>query len=158
MNKSQKHNVYFFLLFVGIFLTSCSENSFYDKSYSFENNTWKQTVKPVFKVEIKDTSKLYDFVLTIRTTTDYAFNNCWVYLNTTTPDKLKGREPFEIKITNPDGTWIGKNSGTIVENLLYFKRRKFPQKGIYYFKVEQAVIQEELENVLDVGLRILEAK
>lgn len=150
-------NIFAFFFLVGI-LTSCTENVFYEKSYSFKNNSWEQKVKPMFKVEILDTSKFYDFTITLRNTTDYSFNNCWLYLNTKTPTKIKAREPFEIKITNPDGTWIGNKSGTTVENLLHFNRRKFPMKGIYYFQLEQAVIQESLDQVLDIGIRITEAK
>lgn len=149
---------WFIIVFLVGILYSCSEEVFYEKSYSFPNNVWNLTVKPQFKVEIKDTSKLYDFTITLRNTTDYSFNNCWIYLNSTTPSKIKAREPFEIKITNPDGTWIGNKSGTIVENLLRFNRRKFPEKGIYYFQIEQAVIQENLNEVLDIGLRIEEVK
>lgn len=149
----------FSLLFLVIFaLYSCTESSFYEKAYSFKDNNWNEGVKPVFKVEIKDTSKFYDFTLTLRVTTDYAYSNCWMYLNTTAPNKVKGREPFEMKITNPDGTWVGNKTGTIVENLLLFKRRKFPLPGVYFFRVEQAVIQENLGEVLDVGLRIEEVK
>lgn len=144
-------------LLVLITFASCTEQVFYQKSYSFPENTWNLKIKPVFRVEIKDTSKRYDFGITLRTTTDYQFSNCWLYLNTRTPNKTKGREPFEIKITNLDGTWIGKKSGTIVENTLYFKQRKFPMKGTYIFELEQAVIQENLEEVLDIGIQIREA-
>ncbi len=161
MNKSLFHKFYIKIgvfLFCATFLLSCSEQSFYEKSYSFKGNTWGQKVKPMFKIEITDTSKYYDFILTLRTTTDYAYSNAWIYMNTLTPNKIKAREPFEIKITNPDGTWIGTKSGTIVENLLYFKRRKFPLKGVYYFQMEQAVVQENLNEVLDIGLRLLETK
>lgn len=146
------------ITFVLLLFVSCSENAFYTKSYSFENNTWNQKIKPLFKVTIEDTSKVYNFILTLRTTTDYEFSNCWIYLNSTTPNKEKAREPFEIKITNVDGSWIGTKSGTIVENNLFFKQRKFPQKGTYVFAIEQAVIQKELAEVLDIGLRIEEVK
>ena len=148
------------LLFIActLLLLACTDNVFYEKSYSFPKNAWNLKVKPMFKVDIQDTTKAYDFIITLRTTTDYAFNNCWLYLNTKTPNKIKAREPFEMKITNPDGTWIGKKSGTIVENTLQFKRRKFPIKGVYYFQLEQAVIQENLDEVLDVGIRIEEVK
>ncbi len=159
MNKSLKHSFFFLSFSILILLfTSCSETSFYEKSYSFQSNSWNQNVKPKFKVEITDTSKLYDFELTLRNSTDYSFNNCWIYLNTTAPSKIKAREAYEIKITHPDGTWIGTKSGTIVENVLFFKKRKFPQKGVYYFQIEQAVIQEKLDHVLDIGLRIKESK
>ena len=161
MSKNLSHKFFvkiLFLLFVGLFFVSCTDQSFYEKSYSFKRNTWNQKVKPMFKVEIKDTSVYYDFILTLRNTTDYAYSNAWIYLNTKMPNKIKGREPYRIDITNPDGTWIGTKSGTIVENLLYFKRRKFPIKGIYYFQIEQAVVQENLTEVLDIGLRILESE
>jgi gliding motility-associated lipoprotein GldH len=158
MNKNLKLSFIGVLSLFSLLLTGCNETSFYEKSYSFESNSWDQRVKPKFKVEILDTSKVYDFEFTLRNTTDYAFNNCWIYLNTTTPTKITAREAYEIKITNPDGTWIGTKSGTIVENVLFFKKRKFPHKGIYYFQVEQAVIQEKLDHVLDFGLRIKESK
>lgn len=148
-------NVYIVLV-LALVLASCTKQVFYEKSYSFPDNTWNLKVKPVFKVEIKDTSKFYDFTITLRTTTDYAFNNCWLYLNSKTPNKIRAREPFEIKITNEDGTWRGNKSGTIVENMLQFKRRKFNIPGTYYFKLEQAVIQEDLNEVLDVGIRMEE--
>ncbi len=150
-------NAFILLMFAALF-AGCTDPVFYEKSYSFPKNTWNLKVKPMFKVEITDTTKLYDFTITLRTTTDYSFNNCWIYLNTKTPNKIKAREPFELKITNSDGTWIGKKSGTIVENQLAFKRRRFPMKGVYFFELEQAVVQENLDEVLDVGIRIEEAK
>lgn len=147
-----------YLTLLVFLVQSCTEAVFYEKSYSFKNNAWDQRVKPAFKVVVTDTSKLYDFVITFRNTTDYEYSNCWIYLNTITPNKEKAREPFEIKITNPDGTWIGNKSGTVVENMLYFRQRKFPQKGSYYFRLEQGVIQESLDDVLDIGFRIEEVK
>jgi gliding motility-associated lipoprotein GldH len=151
-----KYKQLFLVFTLSLLIISCSDNVFYTKSYSFDDKTWNQSVKPLFKVTIKDTTKKYNFILTLRTTTDYEFSNCWIYLNSITPSKIKAREPFEIKTTNADGSWIGKKTGTIVEHTLFFKQRKFPQKGIYYFSVEQAVIQKNLNEVLDIGLRIEE--
>jgi gliding motility-associated lipoprotein GldH len=137
-------------------ILACTKNSYYEKSYSFEKNTWNLKVKPRFKVEIKDTSKIYVMSVTFRTSTDYPFSNVWMYLNTQDPSKKKERQPFEIKITNPDGTWIGRKSGTIVENMYHFQPFKFPKKGVYFFQLEQGVIQDELDEVLDVGIRLEE--
>lgn len=143
-------------LFLGlcIILFSCKEDSFYTKSYTFSNNTWEQDVKPVFKVDIQDTSILYDFVVTIRTTTDYAYNNLWVFLDTKPPHGQQVREPYEIKTTFPDGNWIGKKTGTIVEHELIFKRRKVPYKGVYCFTFEQAITQKTVDEVLDISMEV----
>lgn len=139
------------LIFV---LVSCSKAPYYEKVYSFDNNEWKQDQKSVFKVNIDDTSSTYLFVLTLRTTTDYDYSNTWLFWTSETPLKEKVREPFELKIANPDGSWIGKSSGTIVENQLTFAERKITVPGEYTFTIEQAVTEQKLKDVLDIGLSI----
>jgi len=146
------------MLSVAGVLFSCEKMLLYEKSYAFDDHAWSQQTKPIFRFQIDDISKEYDFLLTIRTTTDYKYNNLWVYLNTKTPDGKSSREPFEIKIANPDGSWIGKKTGSIVENTLYFKRRKMPIKGTYIFQLEQGVTQSRIDQILDVGLLIQDAK
>lgn len=146
------------ILLAVLLITGCAEQPFYEKSYSFKGNQWTQDVKPSFKVEIQDTTKEYDFTLTLRTTTDYAFSNVWIYLNSKTPDGQTAREPFEMYITQPDGSWAGIKTGTVVENHLIFKRRKLPKAGTYYFSLEQGITLESLGEVLDVGLKIDTAK
>jgi gliding motility-associated lipoprotein GldH len=145
-------------LILTLLLVSCGEQPMFEKSYSFKSNSWSQKVKPAFKIAIDDTTKAYDFTITFRVTTDYAYNNVWFYLNTKTPDGITAREPFEIKITNPDGTWAGVKTGTVVETNLNFNRRKLPKKGNYYFTLEQGVTMDKLDEVLDIGLKVEEAK
>lgn len=151
-------NRLFPLFLIALFFVSCEKAPTYEKSYTFKNKVWDQKVKPRFTVDIKNIETEYDFILTLRTTTDYKFSNMWIYWNTTTPDGQKAREPFEIKITNPDGSWIGKKTGTIVENSLYFKRRKMPLKGKYTFVLEQGITSSKLDNILDVGLLVQEVE
>lgn len=144
------------LLVVG--LSACDTKPYYDKTYAFEDKSWNQRLKPAFIVPIEDTNQFYDFVVSIRTTTDYKFSNLWIYLNTTTPNKEQGRDPFQIKVANDDGTWTGSKTGTIVENQLLFKRRKFPEKGSYKFTIEHAITEETVNEILDIGLRVIPVK
>ena len=141
-----------------VFLCSCGETPLYTKSYSFKNNSWEQNVKPVFKVQIPDTTSFYTIQITIRTTTDYAYNNLWFFIHSRTPKGQVGREPIEMKIANPDGSWIGKSSGTIVENQLTFAERKITIPGEYIFTIEQAVTEQKLKDVLDIGLSVYKEK
>ena len=143
---------------LGLALSACQDAAVFEKVYAFENEVWDLKVKPTFKVEIKDLEKEYDFILTLRTTTDYEYSNLWIFLNTTTPSGKIGREPFEIKTTLEDGSWAGKKTGTVVEFPLYFKRRKFPEKGTYTFMLEQAITKSSVNEVLDIGLRLEEVK
>lgn len=139
-------------------LISCSEAPYYEKVYSFDNNEWKQDQKSVFRVHIDDTSSVYRFVLTLRTTTEYKYSNAWLFWKSKTPMQEEVREPFEMKITHPDGSWIGKSSGTVVENQLTFAERKIAVSGEYVFTIEQAVTESVLDNVLDIGLSVYKEK
>ena len=142
----------FFLL--GLLLASCTKEAVYTKAYRFKNEQWKQAVKPQFEVDIQDTTQLYDFIFTLRSTTDYAYNNLWIFLRTTPPTGKSVREPYEIKMADPNGNWIGKKSGTIVEHQLIFKRRKVPFKGKYKFELEQAITEKRVDEVLDISLEV----
>jgi gliding motility-associated lipoprotein GldH len=153
-----KRRIFIVFIILGSFFTSCGEQPYYEKVYSFDNNVWSQKVKPRFEVDIKDISKPYNFIVTIRTTTDYKYSNLWMYMNTITPSKEKGREPFQMLITNPDGTWTGIKTGTVVENSLYFKKRKLPKKGKYVFILEQGITESVIDEILDIDLRVEEAK
>lgn len=141
------------LLFV-IALYGCGEKPLFEKVYSFEDRVWTLDQKPEFSLEVTDTTALYDISLTLRTTTDYKFNNLWVFLKTTLPDGQSERLPFQIRISNEDGSWIGNKTGSVVETSLDFPARKLPVKGKYSFIVEQAVTQSQIDEVLDIGLRV----
>lgn len=130
---------------------SCGKTPYYEKSVSFKNKEWTRDIKPNFKVDIQDITKEYNFTLSLRTTTDYKYSNLWVFLKTEAPDGTSAREPFEILLANPDGSWVGNKSGTIVETPLYFKKRKLPLKGTYKFTIEQGITNSEIDEVLDVS-------
>ena len=146
--------------FIGLLsiLISCNSDVIYQKSYTFEGNEWKQEVKPHFEFEVKDTAVAYDFIISVRTTTDYKFSNMWVFLNTTTPKGEKGREPHQIFVTYPDGSWCGNKTGSVVENRLIFKRRKMPYKGKYLFTLEQGITEKKLTDILDVTFIVEKTK
>ena len=136
---------------------SCGKAPFYEKAVSFEGKEWKRDLKPSFKVDIEDIDQAYDFTLSLRTTTDYKYSNLWIFLKTEAPDGTSAREPFEIVLANPDGSWIGNKSGTIVETPLYFNKRKLPLKGTYKFTVEQGITNSEVNEVLDISFIVEKA-
>ena len=150
-----KQNKFSWLIIVMAFLFSgCSEGFFYEKSYSFKNTTWSQDVKPSFTVDFTDINPAYTFTISLRTSTEYKYSNLWIFMKTITPDGETVREPYQIKITNEDGSWTGNKTGTIVETPLVFSNRKLPTKGKYTFVLEQGITNEEIGEVQDVTLRI----
>lgn len=131
-------------------LSGCGESPLYTDTVAFPNNTWTMENKPKFMVTIPDTAKFYSVDVTVRTTTDYPYNNMWFFLHAKTPNGETGREPVEVKIGNPDGSWVGEKSGTIVTTSVHFNHRKFPQKGVYYFTLEQGITEKAIPEVVDI--------
>ena len=158
MTRNMKRPLNGAFLALSLVLISCGEAPFYDKAYSFEDREWAQDVKPSYEVDIEDFNKEYDFTLSLRTSTDYSYSNLWVFMKTITPDGATAREPFEIKITKTDGSWVGEKSGSIVTTKLYFKKRKLPMKGKYKFIIEQGITQSKVGEVHDLTLQVEEAK
>ncbi len=153
---------------------SCEQPAHYERSYTFKKNLWEQNVKPRFVLDIKELGKEHVFVLTLRTTTDYKYSNLWVFLNTKNPKGETTREPIEIAVTNSDGSWAGKKTGTIVETEVVFIRSKegdfevfdrpgnaprmlkcsLAEAGKYTFMIEQGITQMAIDEVLDLTLLV----
>lgn len=150
----KRSNFFLFIVLTGLILSSCSDDAMFDQVESFENKTWTQEEEIVFEVDVEDTVQAFDFEITLRTTTDYAYSNLWVYISSKAPDDVTSKVAQRINTARPDGSWIGKASGTIVESKLIYRTQSFPFKGKYIFTIEQATQEENIKNVLDLGMRI----
>lgn len=150
-----KSRFYFLLFVVGFALMfqSCSDNAIYDQSYSFKNAEWQKNDTAVFKVDIKDTNRHRIFI-TLRTTTEYMYNNLWVYISITSPDNSTSKVATNLKLAYPDGAWIGTVSGSLVERTIEFTSKSFPIKGTYTFSIRNATQQAVITEVEDISLRI----
>lgn len=146
------------VLVLVLVLSSCGETPQYTKAYSFKNNTWTQEEKPIFVVDIPDTTNYYTVEITLRTTTDYAYNNLWFFIHTKTPKGQTGREPVQIKIAATDGSWVGEKSGTVVSTSVYYRHKRFPEKGKYVFTLEQGVTEDAIGNIMDISYTVTKDK
>lgn len=137
-----------------IVLQSCGKRAIYDQVYDFGDKSWDKEDTAVFHVDIEDTIQQHNFLLSLRTTKEYLYSNLWVYIEITSPDGSVSKVAEKLPIANPDGSWIGKVSGTLVTNEIYFDSKVFPLKGKYIFKITNATQEASISDVLDVGLRI----
>jgi len=141
-----------------LLLSSCGSDSVYNKSIPIENRAWKEKFHPTFKVEITDTINPYDFILTLRTTVDYPYSNLWLYLTIDGPMGKSKRLPLEIITADVSGKWTGDKSGSLVSFQKLFMHDKFPKKGTYTLKFEQATTQKQVPEIVDISLEVFPAK
>lgn len=139
-------------------LTSCGSDTIFNESKIMKGRIWNAKYKPKFEVNISDTSKVYDLILTVRTTADYSFANMWMYLHTKDPKGNSQKFPLEIIIADPSGEWKGDKSGSLVSFSKLLMHDNFNHTGTYTFTLEQATTQKELPEVVDITLDVFASK
>ncbi len=149
----------FFFMGMIMLLSSCGKQALYDEQFEIDQAKWPKDQSVYFKVNVPDTSTVYDFYLTIRHKADYRYSNIYFFLNTHFPNGNQTRDTLECILANEEGKWLGKGWGTIKEDdILLNKNMKFPVAGTYNFSFQQAMREDTLKGIVSIGLRIVPAK
>ena len=150
-----KKRISIILVSLFILITSCESDKFiYENNQGFINNTWSYEDAKSFSVDITDTLIPIKLFINLRTTTDYPYRNIYMFFHSNYPNGYTDIDTFEFFLADQEGHWLGDNSGTVVENRAIISRGYFPTVGEYNFKIEQAMRNDSLPEVLDVGVRI----
>ena len=144
----------FYLLILTISLVSC-DNTVCENYYSFENESWNSDSLKSFDFEIMDTLATYNLSLNIRHSTDYEYQNLFVFVSGEVNDTI------ELMLADKNGKWKGSGISDVREFIHSLKKdRTFSKKGKYSINIEQAMRYgasekiQNLPNILDVGLII----
>ena len=141
-----------FSLFIGI--TSCDKGVIYEDNQSFEDNTWKYGDVKTFSFTMKDSMKPCKIYLNMRTTLDYEFSNIYINLYSNYPNGRVDTSALEFFLAEPSGKWLGNISGTVIENKAMIMKGYLTDPGVYTFKLEQAMFDNNLGEILDIGFRV----
>lgn len=140
-----------------LLLVSCGKGVLFEQNIRITDDQWQSSSPAVFEVNVEDTIQGYDFFINIRNTGDYRYSNMYLFIGTVFPDGKSIRDTVECIIATPDGEWLGSGVGDLHEQSILFKRAvNFPSKGKYRFEMVQAMRQDPLPGIADVGLRIEE--
>ena len=109
----------------------------------------------VFDVPVSDTVNKYNIFITVRNTSNYSFNNLYLFIDINSPMKITERDTMECILADADGKWLGNGLGDLWDNKILFKRNvKFQKTGIYEFILNQAMRVDSLPMITDAGLSI----
>lgn len=144
------------IVLVGLLLLSaCDNNRLYEKNLAIENAEWHRSEKALFEFEVKDTSAQYSILLNFRHSGNYPYKNLYLFTKTKSPSGKLAIDTAQMVFADEKGRWMGKGIGDIYDYQFKFKQGvTFPDSGIYQFEIEQAMREEVLPNVTDIGLRI----
>lgn len=134
-------------------LTSCNNHIFYEKIDTIKDETWNVNQKLVYEFEITDSTQYYNIYINVRNTTDYPYQNLYIFLTNQFPSGLQMVDTLGSILCDPFGKWYGKGSGRIKDNkFLLRKQVRFQQKGIYKFTAQQAMREENLHGIANFGI------
>lgn len=141
-------------------LCSCDSEMVFEQNKKIPAAVWRADDKVIFETLVNDTVSLYDLYINIRNSGDYKYSNLFIFIDVFQPDGKIERDTIECILADPQGRWLGKSgSGSVWENQILFNRKtRFPREGKYVFRFEQAMREKELEDIMDVGLRIEKSK
>lgn len=136
-------------------LYSCDSDRVYEKNIALEGASWHRGDEAIFEVEIKDTISLYNLYVNFRHAGNYYYKNLYLFTEIIGPKNLSAVDTLQMILADNRGNWMGKGIGDLYDYTFLFKRNiHFPVRGDYVFKIEQAMRDEELQNVTDIGIRI----
>lgn len=147
-----KRVLFFFLVFL-ITFTSCKNDVYYEKIDTIKEETWNMNHKLVYEFEITDSTQFYDIYFNVRNSTDYPYQNLYVFLTNQFPSGIKMVDTLGCTLCDPFGKWYGKGSGKIKDNkFLLRKQVRFQQKGKYIFSVQHGMRDENLKGITNFGI------
>lgn len=143
------------LLFLAIVFASCDSSQLFDENSGIVDMEWAKEDKKSFLYEVEDTLQACDFYMNIRHSEDYPFSNLYLFLRTEFPNGEAAQDTMEFILQDNDGKWKGSGAGSMRDNSILFKRNlRFPLKGKYIFTIEQAMREDRLKGISEIGLRI----
>jgi gliding motility-associated lipoprotein GldH len=111
----------------------------------------------VYDVAVEDSLSLNKLFINIRNNTDYPYSNLYLFVTTEFPNGHITRDTIECILADKDGRWLGSGSGRIKDNKIMLQQGlRFPLTGTYTIHLEQAMRNESLKGIEDIGFSIEE--
>ena len=138
---------------------SCTRNtSIYERNIDMPGEQWNRDSVLVFEVPVSDTIGAYNILFCNRITGQYPYSNMYLFITIMAPDRSHQTDTLECLLADKRGKWLGRGFGNVWANTITYKHNiVFPTSGTYIFYIEQAMRIENLEHVLDAGLKIEKA-
>ena len=155
MKTTFKNYFFLSLIFFGGVVVSCNHNTFYHKTVTLPNETWNMDSTLSYQFTIEDSLQFYSFYIDIRNTTDYPYQNLYLFFTTQFPDGTVFVDTLNCILSDAYGRWKGTGSGRIKDKRFVLKSKvRFPQKGNYVFSAQQAMRETDLQGITDFGITL----
>jgi len=138
-----------------ITLSSCDPGKIYENNLSIPSKGWQRADRARFEVEIADTIQPCNIYINVRNNNNYKYMDFWLFVDIQSPNGMVATDTVKIMLADHRGKWLGHGLGSKFDTRLVFRKNiQFPVSGKYVFEYEQAMRDEPLTGIEDIGLRI----
>lgn len=151
-------------LFIGLFflVESCNLGVAHMEFVSFDNGVWDKDQEVVFEFTPRDSTEVYDWYIHLRNTQDYPYSNLYLITELSTTAGVLKKDTISYTMANPDGSWVGKASGSLVEHKISLQiRQSFSSLKTHKLSIRQAMRAlgsveplQKLNGISDIGYSI----
>lgn len=147
------------LLVIFLLTISCNQNDVFFQYQKIPQQVWSKDSVMNFDIHIKNKEIPHNFYIHLRHNGNYPYQNIWLFLQQTNPDKSVTKDSVEVYLADQYGKWLGSGSGSLNEmQIFYQKNFQFPDTGTYRFEIRQGMRDSLLQGINDVGVRIEKTK
>ena len=145
-----------FFVCASVFLfASCDGNRIFEENHTVGDGGWAMEDVKTFNIPITDTMSALNIYVNLCTSTDYPYSNIYLFMESSYPNGYNDLDTLDLILAQKDGQWLGENSGTVIENrFMIASGGRFPTAGDYVFKIQHAMQDAVLPEVIDVGMRV----
>ena len=149
-----------------ILICSCNDAIVFSEYRTTNDGKWDKSNTMEFTFSDMDTLQQHNLFINIRNDNGFPYSNLFLITELEYPNGKVERDTLEYEMAAPDGSWLGKNSGSVSENKLWYKENiVLPFRGVYKVGISHAMRKNgsvegvvNLEGVTDVGFQIEKSK
>jgi len=137
---------------------ACSEQGIvFSEEKLFSEDTWSYAEPIVFKIPVNDTTTRYQLLMDVSYSTDFDFQNLYVNVTTSFPDKKKIDDVLSLELADDRGIWNGKCSATECTSPILLRNDfRFQQTGIHTISFDQHSRKDNLKGLKAFRLKLIE--
>ena len=146
-------------LFFAALLSGCTSTS-EDVKIASLNGKWNKKAEQQFDFEVKDAQNPKNIIFVVRNNSEYPYSNIRFIVNfTEVKSKKVQTDTLNYILAKPNGEWIGSGFGDTKETLFqYHLNYRFPANGSYRVGIIQAMRNDNLPGIEDIGVKIENSK
>ena len=144
-----------FISFIIVLISSCNQNYFYNDYVEIPEETWGVDDIVKFTFEISDADVPYNLLIGIKHGEHFPYRNLWLFVRTTAPNGNSQFDTINCILADDKYKWIGKCKLDICNYLVPFGDSvAFVETGIYTVEIQQALRQDEVPQIHEIGFII----